>query len=90
VLDDYHLVTNERIQQGVTYFLEGLPAHVSLVLATCAEPLLTTRPFVPPPRPDHLSRPRLVSRLEEGMRLGRHLSLLSAPAGYGKTTVLSE
>jgi len=41
VLDDYHLVTNERIHQGVTYFLEGLPAHVSLVLATCADPLLT-------------------------------------------------
>jgi len=58
--------------------------------STACAPLLTTKLFVPPPRPDHLSRPRLVSRLEEGMRLGLHLSLLSAPAGYGKTTVLSE
>ena len=52
--------------------------------------LLSTKLFIPPPRPDHVSRPRLVQRLDEGLRLGRRLSVLSAPAGYGKTTLVSE
>jgi LuxR family maltose regulon positive regulatory protein len=53
-------------------------------------PLLQTKLFVPPPRPDLLSRPRLVRRLEDGLRPGQRLTLVSAPAGYGKTTLLSE
>jgi LuxR family maltose regulon positive regulatory protein len=53
-------------------------------------PLLTTKLYAPPPRPNLLSRPRLIRRLDEGLRLGRHLALISAPAGYGKTTLLSE
>jgi len=52
--------------------------------------ILSTKLFVPPPRPDHVSRPRLVQRLDEGLRLGRKVSVLSAPAGYGKTTLVSE
>jgi LuxR family maltose regulon positive regulatory protein len=35
-------------------------------------------------------RPRLVRRLDEGLRLGHKLSLLSTPAGFGKTMLLSE
>jgi len=35
-------------------------------------------------------RPRLLERLDEGLRLGRKLTLVSAPAGFGKTTLLSE
>lgn len=53
-------------------------------------PLLQTKLFVPPPRPTVLSRPRLVRRLNEGLRRGQQLTLVSAPAGYGKTTLLSE
>jgi LuxR family maltose regulon positive regulatory protein len=53
-------------------------------------PLLTTNLYTPPPRPDLLSRPRLVRRLEEGLRPGHRLTLISAPAGYGKTTLLGE
>ncbi len=52
-------------------------------------PLLTTKLHVPPPRADLLSRPRLVHRLDEGLRMDRRLTLVSAPAGYGKTTLLS-
>ena len=40
VLDDFHLITNERIHQGLAYLLEGLPAHVGLVIATRADPPL--------------------------------------------------
>jgi len=53
-------------------------------------PLLATKLYVPPPRPDLVPRPRLIERLDEGLRLGRKLTLVSAPAGFGKTTLLSE
>ncbi len=52
-----------------------------------ATPLLTTKLFVPAPRPEVIPRPRLLARLDEGLR-GR-LTLISAPAGFGKTTLLS-
>ena len=52
--------------------------------------LLRTKLYVPPLRPNLVSRPRLIRRLNEGLRLGRKLTLLSAPAGFGKTTLLSE
>ncbi len=51
-------------------------------------PLLTTKLYIPPPRPNLVPRPRLVERLDAG--LGRKLILVSAPAGFGKTTLLSE
>jgi LuxR family maltose regulon positive regulatory protein len=35
-----------------------------------------------------VSRPRLIERLNEGLH--RKLTLISAPAGFGKTTLLSE
>ena len=37
-----------------------------------------------------MARPRLIERLNAGLRSGCKLTLLSAPAGYGKTTLLSE
>jgi LuxR family maltose regulon positive regulatory protein len=44
-------------------------------------PLVTTKLYLPPPRSNLLSRPRLVRRLEEGLGLGGRLTLVSAPAG---------
>ncbi|MFN2229705.1 MAG: LuxR C-terminal-related transcriptional regulator [Anaerolineae bacterium] len=52
--------------------------------------LLKTKLYIPPVRPGLVSRPRLVERLDEGLRLGHKLTLISAPAGFGKTTLLSE
>jgi hypothetical protein len=52
--------------------------------------LLTTKLYIPPPLPNLVERPRLVKRLDEGLRLGHRLTLISAPAGFGKTTLLSE
>jgi LuxR family maltose regulon positive regulatory protein len=53
-----------------------------------APPLVRTRLAPPEPLPDTLRRPRLTARLAEAAR--RRLTLLSAPAGYGKTALLAE
>ncbi len=53
-------------------------------------PLLTTKLYIPPPRPNLIPRPRLVERLDEGLHLGRKLTLIAAPAGFGKTTLATE
>jgi len=53
-------------------------------------PLLTTKLHIPPPRPDLAPRPRLFRRLDDTLRPGHKLTLISAPAGFGKTTLLSE
>ena len=49
--------------------------------------LLATKLFVPPPAPTMVVRPRLITQLTTGVR--RAVSLVSAPAGWGKTTLLS-
>ena len=51
-------------------------------------PLLTTKLYIPPVRPGLVPRPRLIQRLNDG--LNGKLTLISAPAGFGKTTLLSE
>jgi LuxR family transcriptional regulator, maltose regulon positive regulatory protein len=55
-------------------------------------PILATKLHVPSPRPLAVRRPRLIARLDEGLAggRGRALSLISAPAGFGKTTLLGE
>jgi LuxR family transcriptional regulator, maltose regulon positive regulatory protein len=52
-------------------------------------PVLATKLFIPPPPPKVVSRPRLIERLNEGLASGRKLTLISAPAGFGKTTLVS-
>ena len=57
-------------------------------------PILATKLYIPPPRPKVVLRPRLIEQLNEDLRqnqgFGRKLTLLSASAGFGKTTLLSE
>jgi len=40
VLDDYHVITAESIQRGMTFLLEHLPPQMHLILATRADPPL--------------------------------------------------
>ena len=40
VLDDYHLIDDQGIQEGVTFLLEHLPAHAHLLITTRADPPL--------------------------------------------------
>ena len=53
-------------------------------------PILATKLFIPLPRSNIVVRSRLVERLNEGLAAGRKLALISAPAGFGKTTLVSE
>ena len=57
-------------------------------LATTTSPLHRARMQCPPPAPLSLSRPRLLTCLDQGRRLP--LTLVVAPAGFGKTTLLAE
>jgi ATP/maltotriose-dependent transcriptional regulator MalT len=50
-------------------------------------PILATKVYIPPPRPKVILRPRLNERLNEGLH--RKLTLISAPAGFGKTTLVN-
>ncbi len=50
--------------------------------------LLETKLYIPKWRPGLVSRPRLIERLHHGIE--RKLTLVSAPAGFGGTTLLAE
>ena len=50
--------------------------------------LLQTKLYVPRLRPSLVPRPHLIEKLNDGMH--RKLTLISAPAGFGKTTLVSE
>ncbi|MBU1662166.1 MAG: LuxR C-terminal-related transcriptional regulator [Chloroflexi bacterium] len=52
--------------------------------------ILATKLYIPPPRPKVVLRPRLIERLNEGLYSGCKLTLISASAGFGKTTLVSE
>jgi len=51
-------------------------------------PILATKLYIPPPRPKVVLRPRLTEQLSEGLH--RKLTLISAPAGFGKTSLVTE
>lgn len=55
-----------------------------------AAPVLATKLYIPPPPSKLVARPRLIERLNEGLSMRRTLTLISAPAGFGKTTLVSE
>ena len=51
-------------------------------------PILATKLFIPVSRPEQVSRPHLIEQLNSGLH-GK-LTLISAPAGFGKTTLITE
>ena len=67
-----------------TPWLLGVVSYDGLM----STPILATKLYIPPPPPKVVVRSRLIERLDEGLQ-GR-LILVSAPAGFGKTTVVSE
>ena len=53
-------------------------------------PILATKLYIPPPRPRVVHRARLIDRLQAGLQRAPGVILISAPAGFGKTTLVSE
>ena len=66
---------------------QPLPGAVTPVPATSSL-ILTTKLYVPRPRDAHVVRPQLLARLAAGLR--GPLTLIAAPAGFGKTTLLAD
>ena len=60
----------------------------SLDQATARGRLLVTKLRLPHPPAGYVARPRLVGRLDDGWE--RHLTLVCAPAGFGKTSLLAD
>src|ERR1044072_3292931 len=53
-------------------------------------PVLATKLYIPQPLPKVVHRPRLIARINEGLSVGGKVVLISAPAGFGKTTLVTE
>ena len=53
-------------------------------------PILATKLYIPPPRAKIVIRPRLIEKLNEGLSSGHRLTIISASAGFSKTTLVSE
>jgi len=53
-----------------------------------SSPILVTKLFIPTIRPELVPRSRLIKQLCDGLH--RNLTILSAPAGFGKTTLVTE
>jgi LuxR family maltose regulon positive regulatory protein len=53
-------------------------------------PIIATKLYIPPPRPGLVRRARLIDRLQAGLQRAPGLVLICAPAGFGKTTLVSE
>ena len=51
-------------------------------------PLLQTKLYIPPVRAKLVSRTHLIEQLNEG--ISHKLTLISAPAGFGKTTLVTD
>ena len=60
-----------------------------ILLAMDDTSLLQTKLYLPPLYSEVVARPRLVERLTEAVRAQHKLILISAPAGFGKTTLVS-
>lgn len=65
-----------------------LPREPSPIIRFVVTTLLQTKLFIPQPRPSLVARPRLHAVLDAAVA-GR-LTLVSAPAGFGKTTLVAE
>jgi LuxR family maltose regulon positive regulatory protein len=60
------------------------------MLGAVSTPVLATKLYAPTRRQQVVPRPRLVERLDAGLAEGSRLTLVSAPPGFGKTTLIGE
>ncbi len=55
-----------------------------------ATAILATKLYIPTLPPKVVTRPHLIQQLNKGLFMGHKLTLISAPAGFGKSTLVSE
>lgn len=72
---------------GAKVVLPGSTASTAQVKPSL-QPLIMTKLYIPPLRKEYIPRPQLLDKFEMGLKT--KLTLISAPAGYGKTTLLAE
>jgi LuxR family maltose regulon positive regulatory protein len=96
-LGEYQLKDLTRPEPIYQLVSPDLPTDFAPLHATGTRPapaptqplsLLTTKLYIPPARPQLVPRPRLLARLDAGST--RKLTLISAPAGFGKTSLIAE
>jgi len=95
-LGDYHLKDLARPEPIFQCVSADLPADFPPLRSDNPRPstgvpapqLLATKLYLPWPRPDLVARPRLFARLDAGLQ--GTLTLVCAPAGFGKTTLLAD
>ncbi len=77
-------------QNGKELWVESLSATLQCVFynAFVPSPIIATKLYIPPSRSEIVLRPRLTEQLSTSLR--RKLTIISAPAGFGKTTLISE
>ena len=68
--------------------IEPQPANGTAGKTTVPRVLLRTKLVAPPLPPGLIPRPQLIRRLHEGLH--RPLTLIHAPAGYGKSTLVQQ
>jgi len=70
--------------------MQALTRTLGLCVYDCrmSTPILSAKLYIPPCRANGVLRPRLSERLDAGLR--SRLILVSAPAGFGKTTTVAE
>lgn len=59
-----------------------------IIFINMSSSILSTKLYFPPARTNLVPRPRLIEQLNIGLK--KPLTMISAPAGYGKTTLLSD
>ena len=82
----YETITHYELR--ITSYASRFPLHLNLFWQMNSHALNNLHRQIPPPHGRDLPRPRLIARLNEGLRC--KLTVLSAPAGYGKTTLLGQ
>ena len=82
----FHCYGGWRFIMGQSGKQEFLPARDQPM----AYRVLSTKLYIPPIQPSLVRRPRLIQVLENGYQAGKRVTLISAPAGFGKTTLLRE
>ncbi len=71
---------------GGSSSMQRLDPLYNLPVATS---ILATKLYIPPPRTKVVLRPHLIEQLNDGLRTAPGVTLICAPAGFGKTTLVS-